>query len=284
MYNKSFIYAVAVGAAMAVTTNASAEILSPTVVDFGFRSNNGTPLNFADDYDTVLTAGAYYGKANAYDAAASTTCPGGDCVVQNGMVIGTITDVSGPNAHLHQGGINADRMLAYHGDSAGVYIRTSDLTAFSLDSIYFDAPINGGNPYDFSDVTFFEVLGFSDALNPDLATIDPYVGVPYEIGTNNQDLANYNPFDTYSNLVAYQTVSNGTVGDVFLNDAFQNVSAVWIHMHGFTNTGSIALPFEVELDNIRVSPAAVPVPAAVWLFGTGLLGVLSAGRKKASKV
>jgi len=32
----------------------------------------------------------------------------------------------------------------------------------------------------------------------------------------------------------------------------------------------------------NLAPAAVPVPAAVWMFGTGLLGLLGAARKKSA--
>jgi hypothetical protein len=34
------------------------------------------------------------------------------------------------------------------------------------------------------------------------------------------------------------------------------------------------------LDNVRVDVAAVPVPAAVWLFGSGLLGLVGVARRK----
>jgi hypothetical protein len=34
------------------------------------------------------------------------------------------------------------------------------------------------------------------------------------------------------------------------------------------------------LDNVQVSVAAVPVPPAVWLFGSGLLGLLGVARQR----
>ncbi len=36
----------------------------------------------------------------------------------------------------------------------------------------------------------------------------------------------------------------------------------------------------VWFDNVTVGAGAVPIPAAVWLFGSGLLGLLGASRKK----
>lgn len=38
----------------------------------------------------------------------------------------------------------------------------------------------------------------------------------------------------------------------------------------------------VVVGSISLTPAAVPVPAAVWLFGTGLLGMIGAARRKYS--
>jgi len=32
--------------------------------------------------------------------------------------------------------------------------------------------------------------------------------------------------------------------------------------------------------NLNNAPSAVPVPAAVWLFGTGLVGLISVGKRK----
>jgi hypothetical protein len=39
---------------------------------------------------------------------------------------------------------------------------------------------------------------------------------------------------------------------------------------------------QVTLD-LTVPPSAVPVPAAVWLFGSGLLGLVGMGYKKRSQ-
>ncbi|MDD2738901.1 MAG: hypothetical protein PHR94_08195 [Methylomonas lenta] len=252
MKNAKLIYGLAFGAMFAASGAASAAITSPVVVDFGYKPDRFSP-------DTVLTEGAYYGKANTTPNADGTCVA--DCVYQNGMVVGTVEDPTGPNAHLHQGGSTADRELAYHNDSGGVYIRALDSSAFSLDSIEMNAPINGENPYDDPQYDYYEILGFSTALNPGLSA------------SNGTD---------WGTRVAYQTVLNGTSGTVMLNDLFKNVAAVWIHYAGVPNVGAANFPFKVQVDNIAVSQvAAVPVPAAVWLFGSGLMGLLSLGRKKA---
>ena len=51
-----------------------------------------------------------------------------------------------------------------------------------------------------------------------------------------------------------------------------------------TNTGDWGQRFLANGNNIvgsfNLTPAAVPVPAAVWMFGTGLLGLLGVSRRK----
>lgn len=267
MKNVKLIYGMMFGALAAVSGNASAEITSPAIVDFGYKPNRSTP-------DTVLQLGAYYAKGNLTPDAGGA-CPGEvagttECVYQNGMVVSTINDPTGLDAHLHQGGSTADRELAYHNDSGGVYFRALDSTAFSLDSIELNSPLTSENPYAIGGdhdpaLDYFEILGFSDAVNPDLWNGD---------GTN------------YSNRVAYQTYENGLSGTLVLNDDFRNVSAVWIHYFGIPKVADAAFPFKVQVDNIAVSAAqvtSVPVPAAAWMFGSGLIGMLSFGRKRAAQ-
>jgi len=46
--------------------------------------------------------------------------------------------------------------------------------------------------------------------------------------------------------------------------------------------GGAILTGQTIFDNVRLSSSAVPVPAAVWLFGSGLLGLIGVARKKAA--
>lgn len=202
-----------------------------------FSITESKTVTFGSD-NNVITAGAMYGKANVADGSL-TTCAQGNCVVQDGMVVGTITDTSALT-HLHQGGSIADRLLAYHNDSGGFFIRSQDLKAFSLDSIYFDSRPSVDNPFAIGGsgghdpaLDFFEVLGFNSATMPNLSSGD---------GTN------------YAERVAYQTIENGFVGTVNFNSQFRNVKSVWIHYKDVPNVASAVFPFKVEIDNITVSP------------------------------
>ncbi len=78
---------------------------------------------------------------------------------------------------------------------------------------------------------------------------------------------------------------DANVGDVIMLESFFDLSAAlradgngtpWFAMEGdFLNTASFAL---VPVTG-GVSVAPVPIPAAVWLFGSGLLGLLGVARR-----
>lgn len=211
-----------------------------------------------------MNQAAYGGHANI-----SSTGACADCYVESGFVLGVVSDIN-PTNHLHQelNDIAADGVtplyeVAYHNDSSGIYMRAVDGSAFSLQQMSFSAPwgIAAGNARAGS----WEILGFSQAANPNLASGD---------GTN------------YATRVAYQTVSststNNFSGTLTLNSGFQDISAFWIHFIGEPDSFVTAgFPYKMRLDNVVIQQtSAVPVPAAVWMFGSGLLGLLSFGRKK----
>lgn len=240
----------------------------------------------------VVNSGAYAGAANT-SPTASGNCVG--CFFEgtlssgtstalknqnNAIILGTVADSSSTSEHLHGHVVSGNGFIGYHSDSSGVYVRARDSSAFSLLSLDFDAPINAGNP-DSGVNEYWEILGFSTALNPGLDAGD---------GTS------------YATRVAYQKVQNGFSGTVLLNSQFSNVSAFWIHYVGYpqvpadpdynpdTEENGPLLPkaFSMDLDNIKLStvgavnpPTNVPVPGAVWLFATGLLSLLGPKRKHA---
>lgn len=88
---------------------------------------------------------------------------------------------------------------------------------------------------------------------------------------------NISTFDTafsYQNFLTLTGVSeslNGN-GELLLSGNLQ-WTGLWAGMVG-ANTNAVVGTFSL-------APAAVPVPAAVWMFGSGLLGLLGVSRKKA---
>jgi len=240
---------------------------------------------------TIMTAASYGDGVNETPDVGGFCPPssGSACYYEDGFVIGVPTDENGTN-HIHRtdsitgGGFN-DKSLAYHADSAGIYLRALDGSAFDLMSMIFHAPIAEGNwimgpdlnnpigssnPNDIGLLgpqEKWEIFGFTDSVNPNITSTDGY-GV----------------------ASAYASIANGfdgTVGTdgssgILLDEAFKNVAAVWIHYNGYPSTPLDGIEFDLKVDNIVLgAPAQVPVPAAAWLFGSGLLGLLSFGRKKA---
>jgi len=94
--------------------------------------------------------------------------------------------------------------------------------------------------------------------------------------------------DTASNGNDYTANTGGTTGGNPMADGpFGGMSANFdvasLQATGFDATASIA-PF-CEFDpsgNLCAPPPAVPVPAAVWLFGSGLLGLVGVARRRKS--
>lgn len=188
----------------------------------------------------------------------------GDCYYEQGMAIGAVDDSDGYAEHLHKSG-STNPKLQYHADSSGIYIRAVDGSAFSLNQMQFRAAFNGENNSGYNEIDnpliagdFWEILGFNTAINPDLGTGD---------GTH------------YASRVAYQEVANGFYATLILNPDFHNIHAFWIHFKGYPGIPSGGVNFGMTLDDVQIS-APVPLPSAVWMFSAGLLGVVSAARKK----
>lgn len=92
--------------------------------------------------------------------------------------------------------------------------------------------------------------------------------------------------DNGANYIPYSPAQNGSmfsVSPVLLN-AFNAASPLKVIFSGTVN-GSIASSYDLTVFTSAGGtppPSAVPVPAAVWLFGSALMGLVSASRRKKS--
>jgi hypothetical protein len=228
-------------------------------------------------FDTVNTSGnggTIYGKANIAPAPGGSRCPGiSDCHREGGFMVGTSEDTANPGAHVHSDGVPANRLVRFKSDTGGFYVRRQDGTPFSLISMSFRAPIDpsanpGNGPLD-----NWEFLGFNTAFNPGLDSGD---------GTN------------HPNRVAYQKIANGFEGTLTLDPAFHLISAFWVHYEGYPRTPGVPQDPEVGnlpelpgkaylavIDNIQLG-APVPLPAAAWIFASGLTGLALVGRRRSA--
>lgn len=221
--------------ALAFTTNTANAISIPVTIDF-LGMNAGQPG----------AASAYYGKANiAANATEGCSTLTTKCYFEDGFSVGSVIDPLESNAHIHRGGNTSTRLMEYHGDSGGIYIRADDLSAFSLDSFYIDSSDpTGTNPNAGEAGSYWEVLGFNTELNADLTTW------------------NWTTDPTYSGKrVAYQQIANGTKATVVLNDQFKNVKAVWIHYVNHPRVPTDAIEFDMKVGTIQLSaPILTPIP------------------------
>jgi hypothetical protein len=264
-------------AAVAASGTANAAITTDTILNFN-KGESATPNVESTPGNIGMLQSAYAGHANIAPIA-SGNCAGinaAGCYYEDGLVMGIVGDSSNPVAHIHRGGTAANRSVMYHSDSSGIYIRAQDSTAFSLTSFNFDASPGDENPdangtYISANTgepvtgvaganDYWEILGYSSALNPTLNT-DANSG----------------------SKIARQTVTNGFNGNVTLSSAFDNISAFWIHYAGYQQTPADGKQFGMTLDNVHANAAvaAVPLPAAAWMFLSGMMGLLAFGKKKA---
>lgn len=269
-------------AAVAASWSANAAITTETLLNFN-KGNPPTTGVESTPGNTGMLLSSYSGFANIAPLSNQTppslngNCTGTgtlDCYYEDGLVVGIVRDNSNSSAHLHRDGTSTNNKLGYHSDASGIYIRAQDSSAFKLTSLDFLAPAAPGNPdangtYIDPDTDlevtgvagpndFWEILGYASALNPTLDA-DPNSG----------------------SWIARQTVTNGFKGNLVLDATFHNISAFWIHYHGYQQTPADGKSFAMELDNVIVNaPAAVPVPAAVWMFLSGMMGLLAIGKRK----
>jgi len=246
---------------------------------------------------------ATFGDANENNTGVFTGgCPDFNCFMQDAnagdgvqnIVVGVVNDPTDSGAHFHRAGDSADREAQYHPDSTGAYFRMQDLSSFSLKSLYVNVTNSpaGGN---------FALYGYTNALNPGLLTSAG--GVPLGGGgfgsSSDPEGGTVTPIASY--LVPNNGVLNGTINLATLTAAdadWGNIGAFWLTYQGFNHSPTenytqpapgISYPdtfaeWDVRVDDIVLGApvAAVPVPGAIWLFGSAMLGMIGYGRKRAA--
>lgn len=89
---------------------------------------------------------------------------------------------------------------------------------------------------------------------------------------------------TYSGLILFDVVYDSSVFNDVLIDIIWDITDTGIVS---TRYGRIAIdspwfPGSFMTFNVDLSPNPVPIPSAVWLFGSGLLGLIGVARRKKS--
>lgn len=112
--------------------------------------------------------------------------------------------------------------------------------------------------------------------------LDAHVGQPFCPGTGA-----YTPFTTGSSVALY--CGDGTTGVSLAGSVLAGsvVGGVYTGTGTIVSAGNVGSGWGTfdgvmysEVYNVTVTGTAVPVPAAVWLFGSGLLGLAGVARRK----
>ena len=250
-------------AQVSATTTINLVNYSGTLVDNQWFEFGGTALHTSPPHETVNAAG------------------------DGSVFLSPVISGPGDASHIHVnggGGTGSDATPFIHGDVGGVYIDgAGTLNTFSLQSMDVNHAVlqavdaNGVLiPHDNQTVTVRGYLGGVNGMQDGvISTAGSVYGetMRYEGGVQ----------------VASAIITEGDEGAAFnflqADAGFGEVDYVEFFFTDFYRVkpsifGDAALDF--EFDNIVVGGvvSAVPVPAAVWLFGTGIMGLLSFGRRK----
>lgn len=99
------------------------------------------------------------------------------------------------------------------------------------------------------------------------------------IATDNNTLANLIPEAEFrTSLISFNTGLNDTLLGQALGIRLVNLNQIPV---GFNANNSPDL--EVDFDNIRLNVSAIPVPSAIWLLSSALLGVIGFSKKTAKR-
>jgi hypothetical protein len=179
--------------------------------------------------------------------------------------------------------------------SAALYSGTLDLSQttypatvngmqgnFALDLVRFDlgSGWNGQMNIELTTGSYFDLtttLGFAlttdanDTLyndpTPFLSLTDPSAGVTEFFNNNVNGWEFYSWGSNYINAGGTTNLTDALAPRMFDPNE---------HYYAFVAGGSV-LPTQIDVD---LNVSAVPVPAAIWLFGSGLLGLVGLNRRK----
>lgn len=101
-----------------------------------------------------------------------------------------------------------------------------------------------------------------------IKTIDS--GAFFQKGFVSIDMTNAGIVDQWGTYSIDLLIDSSLVGDIL--------------QFGFSATASQFSPSGIFYDNVNFAPTAIPVPAAVWLFGSGIIGLVGVARRRKAQV
>lgn len=229
--------------------------------------------DFSIDFNGTSGVG---GGALLYDAETGiislnldpTSISGNGMVVNDSMIMWTMGDGSTINVNSLSG--NADPILLF---GLGASTSTSGATF----AITFNLPIALEGPIDASSSVSYSLTSGSTE-GAQIAPLSGNVVSAYEVDTSIGGLSSLNKGVDVGNTFFFtggpQTQSSPvyTASNSFTGDLAYDLMTVQVAF-------SLSANSSVGISGF-VSQTAVPIPAAVWLFGSGLLGLIGISRRK----
>lgn len=190
----------------------------------------------------------------------------------SGWLEGATSGVGSTGVELH----NTSQMAFVHQTGSGArslsidfsYL-ASDTLSFDMHAVAFSAADVFGTAHASSGVT----ISFLNTFNLELGSASLVNATnPGTLGPNDSLIDNLQ--HNYSSLLSDYAALAG----LDTTDPISKVSLTYFATGQTTRTGG-RTSATVWFDNVTVS--AVPVPAAAWLFGSGLVGLVGVARRKA---
>ena len=202
------------------------------------------------------------------------------------------------NAHADLMGFDLTGTVNY---AYGNGISQGDLAKFSFT---FDTSAAPGNSYNYSDPGYFSYSqnDFSNAVGSISAQVGNYA-LSSPSGSNYAYAYNENVYGTnYSGAEVYSYSYNGSSFNEFgvYNSSNNPVNiqdfaaamlsggvnglSFFLYSYDYSNWSSYTYASGTfdTITSSAASPAAVPLPAAIWLFGSALIGLMGITKKKAA--
>ena len=197
-------------------------------------------------------------------------------LVPTGFSLSTTNSAGLANGRLEANAVNGSAALSYNNLPAGlsrIDISFSGDFGYSYWGTYTEVTLgglpismsHGVNDFKFDTNDFASLSGAPTAIN----TLSRTPSFDYHISLTNGQVR-YSGYDSATNTEAFNLVH--TDASILL----AAINQISLRAHNTTGSETVWL----DDINIKLHVSAVPVPAAVWLFGSALLGLIGFGKRR----
>lgn len=248
-----------------------------TILDF-----NDVQENPKNNWASVPNTTIIYRAQSPYT---TTTSIGGS---GNTAIVAPLINGFNSGDHLHTGaseeGGASDIEFYTHTDTGGIYFNVVDqpteehtLQAFAFKSLdiishdFDDSVLTETSP----SYTSYTIKGYKGGLN----------GMESG-GQKTEGAFSYVGGQEVASVVLTKDTPLGVFDFLAADSGFGDVDHVEMYFTDYYRTTTVAVVLDFRFDDVAISDpiTAVPVPAAVWLFGTGLIGLTSLRKRKVTAI